>query len=157
MTISIICVGKIKESFYREAVEEYCKRLSRFCKIEIVEVAEELPNGINSDAQLQAVKLAEGKRIVAKLKGFVILLDIHGQEFASEELAEKLDKLASGGVSQICFVIGGSYGVSQEVRDKADEKMSFGKATFPHQLMRVVLTEQIYRAYMINSGSAYHK
>ncbi len=156
VNIRIVCVGKIKENFYRDAIAEYAKRLSRFCKFEIVEVAEELCNNVN-EKNLAIVKQSEGQRIIAQLKGCVIALDIQGKQYASQQFAQTIKELGVDGISQISFVIGGSYGLSQEVLAKADYKMSFGMATYPHQLMRVILSEQIYRAFMINEGSPYHK
>lgn len=153
MNINIICIGKIKESFYRDAVAEYAKRLTRFCKFNIVELAESRLEGND----INKVKLNEGKSILSKLKGYVIILDLGGNMLSSPDLAEKIDSLQSGGVSEISFVIGGSYGLSDEVKQKADFSLCFGKMTYPHQLMRVILSEQIYRAFMINSNSEYHK
>ena len=149
MNINIICIGKIKESFYRDAVAEYAKRLTRFCKFNIVELAESRLEG----NEINKVKLNEGKSILSKLKGYVIILDLGGNMLSSPDLAEKIDSLQSSGVSQISFVIGGSYGLSDEVKQKADFSLCFGKMTYPHQLMRVILSEQIYRAFMINSNS----
>lgn len=153
MNINIVCIGKIKESFYRDAIAEYAKRLTRFCKFNIVELSESklIAN------EIEKVKTAEGKSIISKLKGFVITLDLGGKMLSSEQIAEKFEELASGGVSEITFVIGGSYGLSDEVKRSADFSICFGKVTYPHQLMRVILTEQIYRAFMINSNSEYHK
>lgn len=153
MNINIICIGKIKESFYRDAVAEYAKRLTRFCKFNIVELAESRLEG----NEINKVKLNEGKSILSKLKGYVIILDLGGNMLSSPDLADKIESLQSGGVSQISFVIGGSYGLSDEVKQKADFSLCFGKMTYPHQLMRVILSEQIYRAFMINSNSQYHK
>ncbi len=153
MNINIICIGKIKESFYRDAVAEYAKRLTRFCKFNIVELAESRLEG----NEINKVKLNEGKSILSKLKGYVIILDLGGNMLSSPDLADKIESLQSGGVSQISFVIGGSYGLSDEVKQKADFSLCFGKMTYPHQLMRVILSEQIYRAFMINSNSEYHK
>lgn len=153
MNINIVCVGKIKENFYKDAVSEYAKRLTRFCKFNVVEVAESRleSNDINK------VKVIEGKSIISKLKGYVIILDLAGIMLTSTDLAEKIDDLQTSGVSEITFVIGGSYGLSDEIKQKADFTLCFGKMTFPHQLMRVILSEQIYRAFMINSNSEYHK
>ncbi len=153
MNINIVCVGKIKENFYKDAVSEYAKRLTRFCKFNVVEVAESRleSNDINK------VKVIEGKSIISKLKGYVIILDLAGVMLTSTDLAEKIDDLQTSGVSEITFVIGGSYGLSDEIKQKADFTLCFGKITFPHQLMRVILSEQIYRAFMINSNSEYHK
>lgn len=153
MNINIVCVGKIKESFYREAVAEYAKRLTRFCKFNVVEVAESKLEG----NEINKVIVNEGKSIIPKLKGYVIVLDLAGQMLSSTSLAEKIDSLQVGGVSEITFVIGGSYGLSDDVKQKADYSLCFGKMTYPHQLMRVILSEQIYRAFMINSNSEYHK
>ena len=155
MNIKIVCVGKIKEKFYRDAIEEYAKRLSRFCKFEIVEVQEEL---IDANLKnLYMVKEKEGKRILDKVQGYIIALAIDGNNISSEDHAKKINELSVRGVSSITYIIGGSYGLSNEVLNKADYKLSFGKLTYPHQLMRVVLSEQIYRAYTILEGSSYHK
>ena len=156
LNINIVCVGKIKESFYREAVAEYAKRLSRFCKFNVIEVSEELLTG-DSQKIIDNVKQKEGQRILEKCKGHIIALDLKGKELKSEELASYIDNLKVVGESTITFVIGGSYGLSKEVLDNVDFKICFGKFTYPHQLMRVILTEQIYRAFMINEGSTYHK
>lgn len=153
MNINIICIGKIKESFYREAVAEYAKRLTRFCKFNVVELAESKLEGND----IQKVKVNEGKSIAGKLKGYVIVLDLSGEMLTSPALAQKFDSLMSDGISEISFVIGGSYGLSEEIKAKADFTLCFGKMTYPHQLMRVILTEQIYRAFMINNNSEYHK
>lgn len=155
MNIKIVCVGKIKEKFYRDAIEEYAKRLSRFCKFEIVEVQEEL---IDANLKnLDMVKEKEGKRILDKAQGYIIALAIDGNNISSEDHAKKINELSVRGVSSITYIIGGSYGLSNEVLNRADYKLSFGKLTYPHQLMRVVLSEQIYRAYTILEGSSYHK
>lgn len=155
MNIKIVCVGKIKEKFYRDAIEEYAKRLQRFCKFEIIEVQEEL---IDSNLKnLEVVKEKEGKRILQKAQGYLIALAINGENISSEDHAKKINELSVRGVSTITYIIGGSYGLSKEVLDSVDYKLSFGKLTYPHQLMRVVLTEQIYRAYTIIEGSSYHK
>ena len=156
MNVRIVCVGKLKEKYLKDGIDEYAKRLSRFCKFEIVEVSEELlPD--TSQKSIQNVKIAEGERIIAKLKGYSIALDLKGKMLTSEELSAKLSTLKQSGVSTITFVIGGSYGLSQQVLDKCDFSLCFGAITYPHQLIRLVLTEQIYRAFMIEEGSAYHK
>lgn len=142
--INVVCVGKIKEEFYRSAVAEYCKRLSRFAKVEIVEIAE----GKNLET--------EAAGILKAAKGFKFALCIEGEKFSSENLAIKIKKLCDKG-DEISFIIGSSYGLADRVKQDADLKLSFSDMTFPHQLMRVVLMEQIYRAFMINSGSEYHK
>ena len=142
--IYFVVVGKIKESFYREAVAEYVKRLSRFAKIEI----KELPEGVNPEA--------EAEEILRSSKGYVIALAVEGEKLSSEKLAQKLQKLTDSG-KEITFVIGSSCGLSDKVKQAADYKLSFSDMTFPHQLMRVILAEQVYRAFMINAGSTYHK
>jgi 23S rRNA (pseudouridine1915-N3)-methyltransferase len=142
--VNIVCVGKIKEAFYRDAVAEYVKRLSRFCKTEIREIAE----GKNLEE--------EGKDIIKAAKGYVIALCVEGQKLTSPALAERVKKLCDAG-QEITFIIGSSCGLSEEVKNFADYKLSFSDMTFPHQLMRVILCEQIYRAFMINAGSEYHK
>ena len=155
MNIKIVCVGNIKESYFKDAIKEYEKRLSRFCKFEIIEVKEELvdPNLKNLDV----VKEKEGERILAKAQGYLIALAINGNNISSEEHAKKINELSIRGISSITYIIGGSYGLGKNVLDKVDYSLSFGKLTYPHQLMRVVLTEQIYRAYTILEGSSYHK
>lgn len=142
--IYFVVVGKIKESFYTEAVAEYVKRLSRFAKVEI----KELPEGTNPEAE------ADG--ILRACKGYVIALAVEGEKLSSEKLAIKLQKLTDEG-KDISFVIGSSCGLSDKVKKAADFKLSFSDMTFPHQLMRVILAEQVYRAFMINAGSTYHK
>ena len=155
MNIRIVCVGNIKESYFKDAIKEYEKRLSRFCKFEIIEVKEELvdPNLKNLDV----VKEKEGERILQKAQGYLIALAINGNNISSEEHAKKINELSIRGVSSITYIIGGSYGLGKNVLQKVDYSLSFGKLTYPHQLMRVVLTEQIYRAYTILEGSSYHK
>lgn len=137
-------VGKIKESFYREAVAEYAKRLSRFAKLEIKELAE--------GADLEA----EAEDILRHCKGYVIALCVEGEKLSSEKLAKKMQTLTDAG-KDITFVIGSSCGLSERVKKAADYRLSFSDMTFPHQLMRVILSEQVYRAFMINAGSTYHK
>ncbi|WP_099974198.1 MULTISPECIES: 23S rRNA (pseudouridine(1915)-N(3))-methyltransferase RlmH [Lactobacillaceae] len=159
MNIKIITVGKLKEKYLKNGIEEYSKRLSAFCKLQIVECSDEKAPDTLSDAQEKMVKEAEGVRILEKIKDkeYVILLDLRGKELTSEELAAKIDDLSTYGTSDITFIIGGSLGVSDEVYQRADFKLCFGKITYPHQLMRLVLTEQIYRSFMINSHRTYHK
>ncbi len=142
--IYFVVVGKIKESFYREGVAEYVKRLSRFAKVEIKELAE----GENPEA--------EKEDILRACKGYVIALAVEGEPLSSEGLAKKLKKLTDEG-KDITFVIGSSCGLADEVKNRADYRLSFSNMTFPHQLMRVILAEQVYRAFMINAGSTYHK
>lgn len=153
MNINIVCIGKIKEDFYRSAVVEYAKRLSRFCKFNIIELPEYRLKGND----INKVKINEGKSLLSKVKGYVIILDLAGEMLSSPQLAQKIDTLQNNGISEISFVIGGSYGLSEQVKESADYSLCFGKMTYPHQLMRVILSEQIYRAFMINSNSEYHK
>lgn len=159
MNVTILAVGKIKESFYREALAEYLKRLGRYCRPEIIEVADEpVPEGASS-AQEELIKEKEAKRILKRLRdnSFVITLEIAGKKYDSEKFAEKLEDLALGGKSQLVFVIGGSLGLHASVSKRADLKLSFSDMTFPHQLMRVILAEQIYRAFRIINKEPYHK
>lgn len=159
MKITLVTVGKIKEKFYTDAIAEYSKRLSRYCKLEIIQVADEkTPDGA-SKTQERQIKEREGERILAQIKdgAYVIALAIQGQMLSSEQLADKLSQLGIGGQSQIVLVIGGSLGLSDAVLRRADYQLSFSKMTFPHQLMRVILLEQIYRSYRIISGEPYHK
>ncbi len=142
--IYFVVVGKIKESFYREAVAEYVKRLSRFAKIEI----KELPEGANPEAEKEGILRA--------CKGYVIALAVEGRKLSSEGLAKKLQTLSDAG-KEVTFVIGSSCGLADEVKSRADERLSFSDMTFPHQLMRVILAEQVYRAFMLNAGATYHK
>lgn len=159
MNIKIVCVGKLKEKYFKDAIAEYAKRLDRFCKLKIVQVADEKAPESLSQAQDEQVKEIEGKRILSKIKDkeYVFVTAIKGKERTSEEFAKEMANLTTYGHSDITFVIGGSLGTSPEVNKRADDLMSFGKFTMPHQLMRVVLIEQIYRTFMINSGSPYHK
>lgn len=142
--VDIVCIGKIKEEFYRQAVAEYAKRLSRFCKFEIKELAE----GKNIEE--------EAESIVRAAKGYIFALCIEGKKLSSESLAAEIKRLCDNG-EQFTFIIGSSCGLSEKVKGIASFKLSFSDMTFPHQLMRVILCEQIYRAFMINSGSEYHK
>ena len=159
MKITLVTVGKIKEKFYTDAIAEYAKRLSRYCKLEIIQVADEKTPDKASEAEELQIKDKEGKRILEQIKdgAFVIVLAINGNMLDSEELAAKIEKWGVSGISQIVFVIGGSLGLSNQVLGRADYKLSFSKMTFPHQLMRVVLLEQIYRSYRIIQGEPYHK
>ncbi len=159
MKITICCVGKVKEKFYVQAIEEYSKRLSRYCKLEIVEVQDEkTPDNASENLNLQ-IKQKEGERILSAIKddAYVCALAIEGKMLDSVELSQKIDRLGIEGKSNIVFVIGGSLGLSKEVLDRADYYLSFSKMTFPHQLMRVILLEQIYRSYRIIKGEPYHK
>lgn len=159
MNIKLIVVGKLKEKYLKQGISEYAKRMSKFCKFKIIEVADEKAPEKLSSAQMEQVKETEGTRILSKIKEkeFVFALAILGQERTSEEFASEIEKLTTYGHSDLTFVIGGSLGLSPSVLQWADTQISFGRFTLPHQLMRLVLTEQIYRAFMINSGSPYHK
>ena len=159
MKITIICVGKIKEKFYTQAVKEYSKRLSRYCSLNIIEVADEKTKEQASETEITLVKKKEGERILKALHedGYVIALAINGTQSDSIGLAEKIEKLGLSGISHVYFIIGGSLGLSDEVLSRADEQLSFSKMTFPHQLMRVILLEQIYRSCRIIHHEPYHK
>lgn len=159
MKITLVTVGKIKEKFFEDAIKEYSKRLSRYCKLEILQVADEkTPEGASEAVELQ-IKEKEGQRILSLIRddAYVIALAIEGKMLDSEELAERIEKLGVRGISQIVFVIGGSLGLSAQVMKRADYALSFSRMTFPHQLMRVVLLEQIYRSYRIMNHQPYHK
>lgn len=163
MKITILCVGKVKEKFYRDAIAEYEKRLSRYCKLEIVEVADEkTPEGASELVETQ-IKEKEAERMVTRMEkylregAYVCALAIDGRQFDSVEFSEKIERLGTGGTSHIIFLIGGSLGMSDSLLKRADMKLSFSKMTFPHQLMRVILLEQVYRAYRIMNGEPYHK
>ena len=157
MRITVVCVGKIKEKFYTQAVEEYSKRLSRYCKLDIVELSDEKTPDNASDIVNEQIKNKEGERILSAIDAYVCALAIEGKMLDSVELSEKIDRLGIDGTSNITFVIGGSLGLADAVLKRADYKLSFSKMTFPHQLMRVILLEQIYRAYRIMKNEPYHK
>lgn len=159
MKVSIVCVGKIKEKFYRDAMEEYLKRLSRYCKTEIIEVADERTMEGASPAEEEQIKRREGERLLSKLKedAYVITLEIEGSKFDSLAFSNLLEQIGISGKSHIQFVIGGSLGLHETVSARADRNLSFSDMTFPHQLMRVILCEQIYRGYRIMNGEPYHK
>ncbi len=159
MKITILCVGKIKERFYKDAVDEYLKRLSRYCNMEIIELPDEKTPDKAPESVCTEIKDKEGERILSKIKdgSYVITLEIEGAKITSEKLAGKIDELGVSGVSHITFIIGGSLGLSQNVTKRADYHLSFSDMTFPHQLMRVILLEQIYRSYRIINNEPYHK
>ena len=159
MKISIVCVGKIKESFYRQAIEEYAKRLSKYCKLEIIEVADEKTPDKASEALESQIKEKEADRILEKIKedAYVFTLEIKGKSYTSEDFAEMIQKTTVQGKSHLVFVIGGSLGLHEKVLKRSNHAISFSDMTFPHQLMRVILTEQIYRAFRIINGEPYHK
>ena len=157
MNIKIICVGKLKEEYWRSASTEYLKRLSSYCQIEVVELKEYKIKGEGPAAEAQ-VKEEEGKDILSKIdKEYVITLEIQGKKLSSEGLSEKINTLALSGKGDVIFVIGGSLGLSPEVSKRADMKLSFSDMTFPHQMMRVILLEQIYRSFKIIRNETYHK
>lgn len=159
MKITIITVGKIKEKYLRDAIAEYSKRLSKYCKMEIIEVADEKTPENASETMNETIKSREAERILKYLKddAYVMTLEIQGKQLTSEELAEKIEKLGVQGTSHLIFVIGGSLGLGKEVLERSDYALSFSKMTFPHQLMRVILLEQIYRSYRIIKKEPYHK
>ncbi len=159
MNISIVTVGKLKEKYLKQGIDEYLKRLSAYAKVEIIEVPDEKAPEELSETEMLIVKQKEGERILAKINpdAHVIALAIEGKLKTSEELADGLDKLATYGKSKVAFVIGGSLGLSEDVLKRANEKLSFSKMTFPHQLMRMILVEQVYRAFRIMRGEPYHK
>jgi 23S rRNA (pseudouridine1915-N3)-methyltransferase len=159
VNISIVTVGKLKEKYLKMGIDEYLKRLNAYAKVEVIEVADEKAPEELSESEMIQVKQKEGERILAKISQdtYVIALAINGKMQSSEELADTLDKLATYGKSKIAFIIGGSLGLSEEVLKRANEQLSFSKMTFPHQLMKLILVEQIYRAYRINRGEPYHK
>ncbi|MFB5762700.1 23S rRNA (pseudouridine(1915)-N(3))-methyltransferase RlmH [Paenibacillus medicaginis] len=159
MFIQIIGVGKLKEKYLVQGIAEYAKRLGPYMKFEVLEVPDEKAPENMSEAEVRQVKEREGERLLALIKNeaHVIALAIDGKLWSSEELAAELDKLATYGTSHVVFVIGGSNGLSDAVQRRAQQKLSFGRMTLPHQLMRLVLVEQIYRAVKINRGEPYHK
>lgn len=159
MKITVLAVGKVKEKFYRDALAEYAKRLGRYCKLSIVEVEDEKTEENVSESQIGAVKEKEGKRLLRYMTpdAWCIALAIDGKKLDSVAFSEKIGKLGVSGKSHIIFVIGGSLGLSDEVLRAADEKISFSDMTFPHQLMRVILLEQVYRGFRIANNEPYHK
>lgn len=159
MKITILTVGKLKEKFFREAVAEYCKRLSKYCKLEILEVADEKTPEKASTAEEEQIKEREGARLLKQIpeSAYVLALAIDGAQMDSVSFSRKIENLGMTGKSHLIFLIGGSLGLADSVLLRADEKISFSKMTFPHQLMRVILLEQIYRGYRIMKGEPYHK
>ena len=158
MKVSIICVGKIKEKFFTDAIKEYSKRISRFADFEITELPDERIPDNASEKESEQIKIREGEKILSKIdpRSYVISLCIEGKTLDSVELANTM-RNAYQTANRITFIIGGSLGLSDKVKSHSDLKLSFGRMTLPHQLMRVVLTEQVYRSFMINSGATYHK
>ncbi len=159
MNIKIIAVGKVKEKFYTDNIKEFTKRMTKYCNLDIIETKEEKAPDNISDADIEIIKNTEGKNILNKVKDqdYVIALAIEGEQISSEQLAKKIESLGVQGKSNIDFIIGGSFGLSKDVLNRANYKLSFSKMTFPHQLMRVILLEQVYRSFRINRGEPYHK
>ena len=161
MKISIISVGKIKEKYLKDAIEEYSKRLSKFCTLNIIEVSEVVAK-VENETNIKNSIEVEGNEIVSKLDSFaknifIFVLDIDGKELSTIEFEKKIEEIKLNGVSEIVFIIGGSYGLSAEIKKRADFRLSFSKMTFPHQLFRIILLEQIYRAFKIANNEPYHK
>ncbi len=159
MKVTILAVGRIKEKFYADALAEYGKRLGRYCRLELIQVADEkTPDGAGAALERQ-IKEKEGMRLLGQIRdsSYVVALAVEGMQRSSKELADRLSQLGLHGHSELTFVIGGSLGLSEAVMRRADETLSFSRMTFPHQLMRVVLLEQIYRCFRINAGEPYHK
>ena len=158
MNINIVAVGSIKEKFFKDAVSEYAKRLSRYVKLNIIEVKDEKTPAMASALEEEKIKEVESERILSKLtNSYVVALTIDGKKYSSEELAKRMEKYDILSKGNLSFIIGGSLGLHKTVIDRADEKLSFSEMTFPHQLMRVILLEQIYRAYRIRNNEPYHK
>ena len=158
MKVTLICVGKVKEKFYRDAIKEYEKRLGAYIKLNTIEISDEKVK-VENDSEIALAMEKEGNNILSKIKDnqYVITLEILGKNLSSEEFALKIDNLMLTGKSDIALVIGGSYGLSDSVKKRSDFALSFSRMTFPHQMMRVVLLEQVYRAYRIIIGASYHK
>ena len=159
MNIKIITVGKIKEKYIQEGIKEYSKRLSRYCILDIIEIDDEKAPENLSDKEMDIVKVKEGERILGKIpqNSFVIALAIEGKLLSSEDLSQKMSDVMVQGINDITFIIGGSLGLSTEVLNRSDFKLSFSKMTFPHQLMRLIMLEQVYRAWRIMKNEPYHK
>ena len=159
MKIKIVTVGKLKEKYLKDGIAEYSKRLSRFANLEMIELADEKTPDRASDSENQKILELEGTRILSKIgeRDFVIVLAIEGKTLSSEEFSKQLEQAPINGFSTLTFVIGGSLGLSPQIKKRANLSISFGRLTLPHQLMRLVLVEQIYRAFTIQQGSPYHK
>lgn len=158
LTINIVCVGKIKEKFFSDAIAEYSKRLSKYCKFEIIEVADEkLPAKIN-DSIISEIKYKESQKIIQKIKkdSYVIALDLSGKELSSVELSKEIENIALNYNSQITFIIGGTLGLTDQILKLSNDKLCFSKMTFPHQLIRIFLVEQLFRAFKISNNETYH-
>ena len=159
MKIKVVTVGKLKEKYLKDGIEEYLKRISRFAKFQMIELADEKTPDKASESENQKILEIEGQRILSKVgdRDFVIVLAIEGKTFSSEEFSKQLEEASIKGFSTLTFIIGGSLGLAQDVKNRANLSVSFGRLTLPHQLMRLVLVEQIYRAFTIQQGSPYHK
>lgn len=159
MNITIISVGKLKEKYLKQGIDEYSKRLQSYCKLHLIEVPDEKAPENLSDKEMELIKNKEGDRILSKIKDtdIVLAMAIEGDLISSEQLAQKMESYAINGKSSLVFVIGGSLGLSDAVKKRANDKLSFGRITLPHQLMRLVLVEQVYRSFRITAGHAYHK
>ena len=157
MKINIVCAGKMKEKYFLEAQKEYVKMLCRFCDVTVTEIPDEPLSNIKSSADEQAALLREADKILPKLKGYVIAADVKSKGMTSEEFAEKISSLMNGGISEITFVVGSSFGMADCVKKRADAKISFSQMTMPHRLFRIVLEEQIFRAFKIINKETYHK
>lgn len=159
MKIKVVTVGKLKEKYLKDGIAEYSKRISRFAKLEMIELADEKTPDRASESENQKILEIEGQRILSKVgdRDFVIALAIEGKTFSSEEFSKNLEEASIKGFSTLTFIIGGSLGLSSSVKNRANLSVSFGRLTLPHQLMRLVLAEQIYRAFTIQQGSPYHK
>ena len=159
MNITLVTVGKLKEKYLKQAIDEYSKRLGRYCKLDIIELADEKTPDNASEREEQQIKEKEGRAILSKIKdtSYVVAMDLNGKQITSEEFSGFIERCGVTGNSNIVFVIGGSLGLSDEVKKRADYKLCFSKMTFPHQLFRVMLLEQIYRGFRINNNEPYHK
>ncbi len=159
MKVTVIAVGKIKEKYLKDAIAEYSKRLGKYCKLEIIETVDEKTPDNASEAEEELIRTKEAQRILKHIRpdAYVVTLEIEGEQMASEQFAEKIRRLGVQGISHVVFVIGGSIGLGREVRARSDLALSFSKMTFPHQLMRAILLEQVYRGFRIINGEPYHK
>lgn len=159
LSVNIICIGKLKEKYWVDAIKEYSKRLSLFCKFSVIELSECKVNSDPNEKQIQHILQEEGSAILQKIKptDYTVAMCIEGKVISSPELSKLVDNVQLDGKSTLNFVIGGSWGLSEEVKQRADFKLSMGKMTFPHQMARVMLTEQIYRSFQISSNGKYHK
>ena len=158
LSINIICIGKIKEPFFKDAITEYSKRLSKYCNLHIIELQDErLPNNINNSI-IESIKYKESKKIISSLKkdSYIICLDLNGKQISSEDFSKKIDSISLNYSSSITFVIGGTLGIHKDILDFCNEQICFSKMTFPHQLIRIFLLEQIFRAFKISNNETYH-